>query len=247
MFKIQLHVASPRRALYLDAIARMREVELVETGADALVTNTVAEPSLPTLLDEPNKIDPSQLDGLHGAPVMPAHEWRFSPNVIPVQESRSRGQLGEPGLLRIHHWRTAETCPATLAFHQVDLAHWFFSFPPDSVYCHACQAYLLIHLGYPDGGMALVDVATDRPGTTDYHSMHLIGSRGAAYADDHENTHLLLGKAKATALIQPVNAILTIQNMLEEFVAGIRENRPWSVNLQNTLNALQTLKEATHA
>ncbi|MDP7107203.1 MAG: hypothetical protein QGH41_09005, partial [Roseibacillus sp.] len=59
--------------------------------------------------------------------------------------------------------------------------------------------------------------------------------------------HLLLGKAGATALIQPVNAVLTIQNMLGEFVAGIRENRPWSVNLQDTLHVLATLKELSHA
>jgi predicted dehydrogenase len=247
MFKIQVHVASPRRTLYLDAIARMPEVELVEEGADALVTDTAGDPSLPTLLDAPEEGDPTRLSTLEGASLMPAHEWRFAPNVIPVQESRSQGQLGEPGLLRIHYWLAQKKCPRTVSFHQIDLAHWFFSSPPDSVYCHACQDYLLIHLGYPDGGMALVDVATARPGTTDYHSMHLIGSGGAAYADDHENTHLLLGKAEATALIQPVNAILTIQNMLEEFVAGIRESRPWSVNLQDTLHVLATLKEVSHA
>ncbi|HAT18886.1 MAG TPA: hypothetical protein DCS85_01900 [Verrucomicrobiales bacterium] len=247
MFKIQVHVESPRRALYLDAITRMRKVELAEENADALVTDTVGEPSLPTLLDAPEEGDPTQLSDLQGAPLMPAHEWRFAPNVIPVEESRSQGQLGEPGLLRIHYWLTRKECPRTVAFHQVDLAHWFFSSPPDSGYCHAGQNYLLIHLGYPDGGMALVDIATNRPGHSDYHSMHLIGSRGAAYADDHENTHLLLGKAGATALIQPVNAVLTIQNMLEEFVAGIRESRPWSVNLQDTLHVLATLKEVSHA
>ena len=247
MFKIQVHVESPRRALYLDAITRMRKVELTEENADALVTDTVGEPSLPTLLDAPEEGDPTQLSDLQGAPLMPAHEWRFAPNVIPVEESRSQGQLGEPGLLRIHYWLTRKECPRTVAFHQVDLAHWFFSSPPDSVYCHACQDYLLIHLGYPDGGMALVDIATNRPGHSDYHSMHLIGSRGAAYADDHENNHLLLGSTGLQALISPANAILTIRNMLGEFVTGIRENRPWTVTPEDTLDALQTVKEASHA
>ena len=247
MLKIQVHIESPRRALYLDAIARMREVELVGQGADALVTDTVAEPSLPTLLDQPYKVEPDQLSGLREAPLMPAHEWRFAPNVIPVQESRSHGQLGEPGLLRIHHWLTAETCPAALAFHQVDLAHWFFSARPDSLYSHAGHSYLQMHLGFPDAGMALIDLATNRPGTTDYYSMHLIGSHGTAYADDHENNHLLLGSTGLQALIPPANTILTIRNMLGEFVAGIRENRPWTVTPEDTLGALQTVKEASHA
>ena len=246
MLKIQVNVSSPRRALYLGAIARMCGVAVAEEDADALITDTITEPSLPTLLDKPDKIDPHQLSGLLGAPVMPAHEWRFAPNVIPVQESRSRGQLGEPGLLRIHHWLTAEACPATLAFHQVDLAHWFFSSPPSSHYFHTGHNYLQVHLGYPESGMALIDLATDRPGNADYYSMHLIGSDGAAYADDHENNHLLLGSTGLQALISPANAIMTVQNLLLEFVAGIRGNRPWSVNLQDTLNALHTVKEAAH-
>ena len=247
MLKIQVHIESPRRALYLDAIARMRGVRSVEQDADALVTDTVAKPSLPTLLDQPYKVEPDQLSGLREAPLMPAHEWRFAPNIIPVQESRSCGQLGEPGLLRIHHWLTAETCPATLAFHQVDLSHWLFSARPDSLYRHAGQDYLQLHLGYPDAGMALIDLATNRPGTADYYSMHLIGSHGAAYADDHENNHLLLASTGLQALIPPANAILTIRNMLEEFVAGIRENRPWTVTPDDTLGALQTVKESSHA
>ena len=94
--------------------------------------------------------------------------------------------------------------------------------------------------------MALIDLATDRPGNADYYSMHLIGSDGAAYADAHEHNHLLLGSTGLQALISPATAIMTAQTLLLEFVAGIRGNRPWSVNLQDTLAALHTVKEATH-
>ena len=77
--------------------------------------------------------------------------------------------------------------------------------------------------------------------------MHLIGSHGAAYADDHVNGHLLLGKAGMHSLIPPANEVMTLRNMLEEFVNGIRENRPWNVSPEDTLNALKTVTEEADA
>lgn len=247
MLKIQVNLPAPRRTLYLEAIARMHAVEPVGANPDALVTDTVPGPALPTLLDRPHEADPGLLSKLHATPLMPAHEWRFAPNIIPVQESRSCGQLGEPGLLRIHQWTQRQACPATLAFHQVDLSNWFFPGQPSSHYSNINPDYLQLHLGYPDSGMALIDIATSRPGQNDYYSMHLIGSQGAAYADDHENSHLLLGRTGLHSLISPVNEVIMIRNMLEEFVAGTIENRPWTVTLEDTLNALQTMKEVSRA
>ncbi len=225
----------------------MHAVEPVETNADAIVTDTAPGPALPTLLDRPHEVDHELLSDLHEMPLMPAHEWRFAPNVIPVQESRSCGQLGEPGLLRIHQWATTQGCPVTLAFHQVDLSNWFFPGHPNSHYSHVTPDYLQLHLGYPDSGMTLIDIAANRPGDRDYYSMHLIGSQGAAYADDHENSHLLLGRTGLHSLISPANEVMTIRNMLREFVAGIIEDRPWIVTLEDTLSALQTMKEVSHA
>ena len=95
--------------------------------------------------------------------------------------------------------------------------------------------------------MSLIDIATNRNGSNDYYSMHLIGSHGAAYADDHENGHLLLGKAGMHSLIPPANEVMTLRNMLEEFVNGIRENRPWNVSPEDTLNALKTVSEEADA
>lgn len=247
MLKIQVNLTSPRRTLYLEAISRMHGVEAVEKNADAFVTDTIPDRSLPALIDHPHKLSLDQLRELRGAPTMPAHQWRYAPNVIPLQESRLRGQLGEPGLLRIHHWLTAETCPASLAFHQVDLSHWFFSGKPSSRYSHSRSDYLQLHLGYPDSGMSLIDIATNRAGSNDYYSMHLIGSHGAAYADDHENSHLLLGRTGLHSLIPPANEIMTIRNMLEEFLNGIIEDRPWDVTPEDTLNALTTVTEGADA
>ena len=44
--------------------------------------------------------------------------------------------------------------------------------------------------------MALVDVAY---AGVEYYSASVIGSRGAAYADDHRNTNLVLGKHSGKA------------------------------------------------
>lgn len=48
-----------------------------------------------------------------------------------------------------------------------------------------------VHLGFPNGGMALIGVANTLPPGDGYRSLTLIGSSGAAYADDHHQTQLL--------------------------------------------------------
>ena len=104
MLKIQVNLNPSRRALYLEALARMNGVRAVETNADALVTDKIPDRTLPCLLDHPHKASYEQLRELQESSTMPAHPWRYAPNIVPLQESRLRGLLGEPGLLRIHHW-----------------------------------------------------------------------------------------------------------------------------------------------
>jgi hypothetical protein len=49
--------------------------------------------------------------------------------------------------------------------------------------------------------MAVLDFSERLPAGQAYHSLSLIGSAGAAYADDHHNTHLLFAETNPTALI----------------------------------------------
>lgn len=246
MIKIALKLEPDRQALYAAAIARLREVELANGDADAIVIDRLGKSSLTTLLDHPESSSAAQLEALRNLRIMPAHQWRFAPSVLPVQESRSNGQLGDPGLLRTHHWLSANANLGHAAFAQVDLAHWFFGSPPTRTHSLASDNYLQLHLGFPNDGMALIDIATNRPGENDYYSMHLIGSSGAAYTDDHRNTHLLLAEQGSEALIHKQDELLAIQNMLQEFVAGIRENRAWNTSVDDTLAALSTVEEATN-
>ena len=244
MTRIQLQLEPEREALYTEASTRLHEVEIVPTDGDALITSTLGSSPLPTLLDQPGRFDPASLRAVAAPRIMPAHQWRFSPSVLPVEESRRNGQLGEPGLLRIHHWLvTPSEAPAT-AFPQVDLAHWFFGCQPEHIHTLRREHYLHYHLGFKDGGMALIDIATHRPGKENYYSMHLIGSQGAAYADDHRNVHLQFGPGGTRAHLHPPNELLAVQAMLTEFTAGLREDRPWSVGISETSDALETVKEA---
>lgn len=246
MIQIKLDLEPERQALYAAALARLRDVEVTTGHGHALITSKAGESTLPTLLDQPEKTPAKLLSSLAGASIMPAHPWRFSPRIHPVAESRSSGQLGEAGLLRVHHWLSANTAPEQVAFSQVDLAHWFFEASPIHTHGLSRANYLQVHLGFAKGGMALIDLATDRPGPDNYYSLHLIGSHGAAYSDDHHNAHLFFGKEGPRALIHPESQRLAIQKMLTEFLAGIREERPWSVRLQDTIDALATVKEVAH-
>ena len=60
--------------------------------------------------------------------------------------------------------------------------------------------YVQIHLGFPGGGMAIIDYSTSLPQGPGYYFLSMIGSKGAAYADDHNNVNLRYGTADIHAL-----------------------------------------------
>ena len=118
---------------------------------------------------------------------------RNSPACAPMIDQLSSGRLGEPGLLRVHRWScdAASSTPALL-FGDIDLTlHVFGETPTEIFVLGRDDAYLQIHLGFSNGGMALLDFARGLPTGRGYDSVSLIGSSGAAYADDHHNSHLL--------------------------------------------------------
>lgn len=249
MTRIRLDLSSDRSDLYSEALTRLHDVEVTTEGSpDAIIVDSPAkatEGSTPCLLDQPETHRADDLASLP-AEVMPAHLWRFLPSVSAVQDSHAAGQLGAPGLLRTHHWVCEDLPVNQAAYPQVDLALWFFGSPPKHTHGLRSPLYLQIHLGFENDGMAMIDLATAHPGATDYYSMHLIGSTGAAYADDHRNSHLLFGSEGTQALLHRQNVLLGTQNMLREFLAGTREGRSWSVTLQDSINAMNTIKEATN-
>ena len=121
-----------------------------------------------------------------------------------ILDRLSSGKLGEPGLLRVHCWSGGSSRPlASKLYGHIDLAIRFFGSSPAELYCVARedQSYLQAHLGFAGGGMAVLDFSDRLPSGQGYDSLSLIGSSGAAYSDDHHNTHLLFTGGHPAALI----------------------------------------------
>jgi len=138
---------------------------------------------------------------------------RSTPSIQVIKERLDSGKLGSPSLLRVHRWRSInhdERAPLTnTLFADVDLALWLFNAKPTEVYALArgdrsadsTPDFIQIHFGFPEGGMALLDFSAALPEGKGYDSLSLIGSTGAAYSDDHNNTHLLFNGGNPDALI----------------------------------------------
>ena len=127
---------------------------------------------------------------------------RFTAYATAINEARSAGHLGDSGLVRIHRWEshpdtTSQTLLWTMLLDEIDLACWLFNESPATVLGEALSdevtgdpTGMVVHLGFDGGGMAIIDCMF-QPGDP-YYSAQLVGADGAAYADDHHNTNLLL-------------------------------------------------------
>ena len=184
-----------------------------------------------------------------GVCLMVAQPSRFSPSLRTVKESLAAGRLGVAGLVRMHSWRAAENgsgqTGAEDAEHvtktrsllsgvarEIDLVCWLFGGLPNLVYALERNTspqpqnleYVQLHLGFAGGGMALIDYSQTLPGGDSYFSLSLIGSTGAAYADDHHNMQLLYGGGHPSALeAGEGDTHLLVQ--LQEFISSIEEHR----------------------
>jgi myo-inositol 2-dehydrogenase/D-chiro-inositol 1-dehydrogenase len=169
----------------------------------------------------------------HGVRLMASHLDRFLPSLRSIKQSLDSGQLGDPGLIRIHRWQSqADRTPNASA--DIDLAMWMFQALPTEVYAVARRgadgavAYLQIHLGFPAGGMGLIDVSNALASADSYFSLSLIGSTGAAYADDHHNQQLLLRGDHPVALKTGEGSAARL-TQLQEFVDSIKQQRELAV------------------
>jgi len=158
---------------------------------------------------------------------------RFTPSIQVIKDCLNSGKLGDPSLLRVHRWRSInhDVRPplAEALFADIDLALWLFDAKPTEVYTIArgdnnddgtMPDYIQIHFGFASGAMALLDFSTSLPNGKGYDSLSLIGSTGAAYADDHNNTHLLFNGGNPAALISGQgNGHLALE--LQDFIDAI--------------------------
>lgn len=135
--------------------------------------------------------------------------------------------LGEPGLIRLHRWEPAAVPDALVR--DLDVMLWLVGRQPDRVFAverkpQAASRYLQLHLGFPGGGMALLDYTNHLPAGDGYHSLTVIAASGAAYADDHGNRQLLYrgGHPQAVRTEERAGQLAAIA---QDFVDALREGR----------------------
>jgi len=185
--------------------------------------------------------------GQADALLMPAHTWRFLPSIQAVKRSLDAGKLGEPGLLRIHRWLPPEATPKSLTeriLPDADLACWMFGGAPEKVWTLQTPSnpdYIQFHLGFANGGMAMIDIACSLPAGGDYFSLSIVGATGTAYADDHHNMNLLYAGDQPNAL-RTSEGRADLAGQLQEFVDAIHEQRQATVILKDATRAIAVTK-----
>ncbi len=185
--------------------------------------------------------------------LMAAHTLRFMPANVQVHRALAAGELGKPGMLRSHRWLRRFPGPPAgwkhdqarsggLAVHEgvheIDQALWLLGERPTFVHALAGPDLLQIHLGYESGAMAICGIATGLPLGSGYYSLALIGSLGAAYADDHHNVHLVYRGGRPQAFVSDQRAI-AVRAQIDEFAGAINEGRDPSVSGADAMVALQ--------
>jgi predicted dehydrogenase len=130
------------------------------------------------------------------------NEERFRPSPLLIKDQIDAGKLGNPGLVRIIRWeleKSHDRFPDANWQFDIDLATWLVNRQPEIVYAisNADRQYGQVHIGFSGGAMAIVTYANCV--LLGFRQLTVIGSRGAAYADDHLNHQLQLQSMDTTA------------------------------------------------
>ena len=229
---------------FLSAASWIHDIKIVDSNKnpDAIVTDDLCLTSSgkPILLY-------NSLLSENTNNIVPAFPKRFSPETITLKQSLDAGELGQLGLLRMHLWDQKETDGLQEMVHAIDLALWFFGDIPEHIHGTASiengVKCLLVHLGFKCGGMALIDFTNSLPDGDNYESLCLIGSKGAAYADDHRNRNLFFNGGAPEAKC-PDTKLGFMKPMLIDFVKKIKSKVGFEDDLQSYNNAFKVFSEA---
>jgi predicted dehydrogenase len=167
---------------------------------------------------------------------------RFLPSRQVIRQQLDAGCLGAPGLVRLHRWepaagRTLDMSPGWVR--DLELAIWLAGKLPNLVYAIEPVAndrdtlpgpILQIHLGFPEGAMALIDYAACLPAGEGYQSLSVIGSAGAAYADDHQNMQLVYQGGRPRAMRADEGAV-QLGAMVQEFVDALHAGHDFAASV----------------
>jgi predicted dehydrogenase len=198
--------------------------ELLRAGVHVLL---VAEPCLSATAIEV-LANEARRAGVQCAVVNPD---RYLPSRQLIRKQLS-GPLGAVGLVRLHRWEPGASVevaglPEPL-LRDIDVALWLAGARPDRVFALQQKTeggrYVQVHLGFPSGGMALLDFDSGLPAGESYHALSVIAQSGAAYADDHQNAQLLYrgGSVQAVRTDERAGQLAALA---QEFVNALKEDR----------------------
>jgi predicted dehydrogenase len=179
---------------------------------------------------------------------------RYLPSRQLLRQQLDAGRLGEVGLVRVHRWESAgdhRTEPLGLTpplLRDLDLVCWLLGKQPERVYAAGQpeRCFAQVHLGFPGGGMALVDYSGGLPAGDGYQSVTVIGSAGAAYADDHQNMQLVYRGGRPQA-VHAEEGVRQLATLVQEFVDALQAGRepsgamtPWCQLGDAVMRSLET-------
>lgn len=223
-----------------DALAGLAEVAS-RAGAQLAVSNP--DRFLPS-----RQVIRQQLDaGRLGEPgLVRSHRWEPAANAGRPEVEREVERAGESAAIEM------AGDMAGLA-RDLDVALWLMGAPPNLVYAleqvspdwpdspdspdspvrdagdqtsgHSMQ----VHLGFAGGGMALIDYAGTLPPGDGYQSLSVIGSAGAAYADDHQNMQLVYGGGHPRA-VGAGEGGTEVLALVQAFVSGLSQGHDLSAS-----------------
>jgi predicted dehydrogenase len=250
----------------LDAAGDSFDAVIVNTPNDshAAIAETAIAAGRHTLVEKPLALTAAEAATVRQAAaranvrLMVAHTLRFMPANVQVHRALAGGELGRPGMIRSHRWLRRFPGPPGgwkhdparsgglfihEGVHEIDQALWLIDERPTHVHALAGSSLLQIHLGYASGAMAVCGIATGLPLGSGYYSLALIGSLGAAYADDHHNMHLIYRGGRPQAALTDMRA-MAVRAQLDEFAQSIAEARDPSVSGADAVAALQIAEAA---
>ncbi|MBM3969167.1 MAG: hypothetical protein FJ302_04805 [Planctomycetes bacterium] len=196
---------------------------------------------------------------------------RFLPSRQLIRQQLDAGKLGEVGLIRVHRWEPMNSpVPGGLGgscltggstdsqgvgllddpfLRDLDLVLWLVGKLPDAI--HAVEQsdtsgrFVQMHLGFPGGAMALIDYSNRLPSGDGYQSLSVIGSSGAAYADDHQNTQLVFRGGQARAVLAEETGrrhSIAVQERIDSLQAG-HDVATCVTEWQNVLKVAESVRQ----
>ena len=142
--------------------------------------------------------------------------------------------------------------PSPIWSNEIDLSHWLFGSAAATVYAVGRRLgspesgrpdFVQLHLGFQDGGMAVIGYAATLPAGDGYTSVSMVGSTGGVHGDDAHNVNLVYRGGPPSAMRTGYGHGHVLA-LLQEFVDSISEGREPDNRGSDALAAIQVAEAA---